>query len=135
MPKRLWFGCFTQTLIVILGVVVTIHMVSVGKVSDQNTSTVSAVADDWQTIPFVSVRVTDDKCTSSEESMFVREWGGTEQGCLVNKLDNSLFSYDSNQVVMSQSEYDDYIRTKYKGSSSGRRANEPCAPISMKPAK
>ena len=56
----------------------------------------------------MSVRVTDDKCKSDEKSMFVREWGGTEQGCLVNKID-MLFGYSTNQVVMTQSEYDDYI--------------------------
>jgi len=108
IPKRLWFGCFSQTVILIIGIVVTMHMVSVGKVGDQNTATVSAVADDWQVIPFVSVRVTDDKCTSSEKSVFVREWAGTEQGCLVNKID-SLFGYSTTQVVMTQPEYDSYI--------------------------
>jgi len=34
VPKRLWFGCFSQTLMLILGIVVTIHMISVGKVGD-----------------------------------------------------------------------------------------------------
>ena len=48
VPKRLWFGCFTQTLITIIGIVVTMHMVSVGKVGDQNTATVTAVAEDWE---------------------------------------------------------------------------------------
>ena len=57
----------------------------------------------------MSVRVTDDKCKSGEDSMFVRTWGGTEQGCLVNKQDG-VFGYSTKQVVMTQSEYDDYIR-------------------------
>ena len=69
--------------------------------------------------------------------MFVREWGGTEQGCLVNKLD--LFSfYSTTQVVMTQSEYDDYIRNRSSSknkSYNSARNQEPCAPISMKPAK
>ena len=34
VPKRLWFGCFVQTLVLVIGIVVTIHMVSVGKVGD-----------------------------------------------------------------------------------------------------
>ena len=57
----------------------------------------------------MSLRVTDDKCKSDEDSMFVREWGGIEQGCLVNKID-SLFGFSTTQVVMTQDEYDSYIR-------------------------
>ena len=34
VPKRLWFGCFNQTVMLILGIVVTMHMVDVGKVGD-----------------------------------------------------------------------------------------------------
>lgn len=124
-------------LILIIGIVVTIHMVHVGKVSDQNTSTVTAVADDWEVVPFVSVRVTDDKCTSSETSLFVREWGGTEMGCLVNKID-SFFGYSTTQVVMTQGEYDSYIRSKSNNKSTSLNSaknKEPCIPIPVKPAK
>ena len=65
--------------------------------------------DDWQTIPFVSVRVTDDKCNSNEESMFVRRWGGTERGCSVFKI-SGLFDGKTGHVVMTVSDYDEYIR-------------------------
>ena len=72
--------------------------------------------------------------------MFVREWGGTEQGCLVNKIDNfSLFTTSSKQVVMSVIDYDSYINSKSKNnknSSYNKARNlEPCMAISMKPAK
>ena len=88
-------------------------------------------------MPYVSVRVTDDKCTSSEDSLFVRTWGGTEQGCLVNKIDG-VFGYSTKQVVMTQVEYDDYIRTSRSGKNNNQwqaRNREPCVAISMKPAK
>ena len=84
VPKRVLSNCVLQTLILIFGIVITTSMVKVGKVSDQNTSTVSAVIDDWSTYPFVSITVTDNKCPAGTESLFVREWRGTEPGCLVN---------------------------------------------------
>ena len=140
VPKRIYFACVMQLLVLILGIIVTLHMVEVGHVSDQNTNTVAQVVDDWNKIPLTSVRVTDDECTSGEESVFVREWAGTEQGCLVNKLDT--FGYGSSQVVMSNSEYDSYISSS-SSSRNGRTTNnydnnarqrEPCMPISMKGA-
>jgi len=141
----MYFACVMQLLVLILGIIVTIHMVEVGMVSDQNTNTVGQVVEDWNKIPFTSVRVTDDKCTSKEESVFVRNWAGTEQGCLVNKID-TWTGYSSEQVVMSISEYDSYINGRSSnGSSSNRSQNnysrsnnarqrEPCMPISMKGA-
>lgn len=98
---------------------------------NQNTNTISDVSDDWDTIPFVSVRVTDNKCSSTEESLFKRVWGGTEMGCLVNKLDT--WGYGSSQVVMSNSEYDSYTSTRTTKNNSRYRQQqrEPCMPISM----
>jgi len=61
-------------------------------VADQNTNTVTQVVDDWNTLPFVDLKVTDDKCLSGFESVFVRRWGGSEQGCIVNKMDTFGFS-------------------------------------------
>ena len=40
----------------------------------------------------------------------MREWGGSEMGCLVNKLDT--WGYSSTQTIMTQDEYDSYIRTR-----------------------
>ena len=77
VPKRVIFNCVMQLLILIIGIVLTMSMMKVAKVSDQNTGTVTAIVKDWDTIPFVSVTVTDDKCPGSTESMFVREWKGT----------------------------------------------------------
>ena len=79
--------------------------------------------------------VTDDKCAAGTESIFVREWGGSEMGCLVNKLDT--WGYSSTQTVMTQSEYDDYVN---RHTSKSRKAwevrqREPCYPISMQPSK
>lgn len=107
VPKRVLFGWFVQLITMIVGIVITMHMVQVGKVSDQNTSTVGQVITDWQTIPFTSLTVTDDKCPSGTDSMFVREWKGVQQGCLVNKPDT--FGFGSTQEVMTMSEYDSYI--------------------------
>ena len=87
--------------------------------------------DDWETIPFTSVRVTDDKCTGSEVNVWERLWKGTEQGCLVNKL--NTIGYGSQQVVMTKSEYDDYIsrNTSKNTSRHQRMQREPCMPINM----
>lgn len=57
------------------------------------------------------MRVTDDKCDNDEESMFVRNWGGTEQGCLVNKMD-AFFSYSTYQEIMTTADYDSYISSR-----------------------
>ena len=149
VPKRVGFCFLMQLLIIGLGIVITLNMQSVGRVSNQNTSTVSAVIDDWNTVPFTEVRVTDDKCKSNEQSVFVREWAGIEQGCLVNKLDGYL-SFSTNQVVMTMQEYDDYIDkqanrsgistdnvregARDRGKDAARR-REPCNPIGMKGAK
>ena len=93
VPKRVCFNCIIQLFILVTGIVLCIIMGEVATVSKQNTSTVSQISDDWYTVPFVKLQVTDDKCPSDYESIFVREWGGLEQGCLVNKL--NTFTYGS----------------------------------------
>ena len=108
VPKRVGFCCLMQLLIIGLGIVITLNMQTVDRVSNQNTTTVSAVIDDWNTVPFTDVRVTDGKCKSDEQSVFVREWAGVEQGCLVNKVDGFM-SFSTTQHVMTMQEYDDYI--------------------------
>ena len=77
LPKRVGFCCAMQTVILAIGVVITINMSEIGKVQSQNTSTVTAVTKNWLVTPFTSVRVTDSKCKSFEEPVFEREWGGT----------------------------------------------------------
>ena len=86
MPKRVCTGLVFQLVILIIGIVLAIQMSRVGVVSDQNTNTVTEIVDDWNELPFVKVLSTDDKCPSGTESIFVREWGGSEPGCLVTKL-------------------------------------------------
>ena len=78
IPKRVGFGCMMQILIFAIGVFICVQMSEIKSVSKQNTSTVTAVATSWSVVPFTSIRVTDDKCKSSEESVFIRHWGGTE---------------------------------------------------------
>ena len=34
VPKRVWFGCIAQTLVVIAGILVCLHMASVSEVGD-----------------------------------------------------------------------------------------------------
>lgn len=101
MPKRVLFTWFAQLLTMIVGVVITMHMAKVAKVTKQNTSTVSQVITDWQTVPFTSLTVTDDKCPGGTESMFVREWKGTAQGCFVNKPET--WGFGTTQEVMTVS--------------------------------
>ena len=67
------------------------------------------------------MRVTDGKCRSDEQSVFAREWAGIEKGCLVNKLD-AFLGFSSTQVVMTLSEYDDYIERQVSRSNS--RSND-----------
>lgn len=85
VPKRIFCGCLAQLVIMVLGIAIVIQMNAVGNVSDQNLSTISDIISDWNTIPFTEVTVTDDDCLSGTESLFVREWRGTQPGCLVNK--------------------------------------------------
>ena len=40
----------------------------------------------------------------------MKRWGGTEAGCLVNKI--RLNGYGSEQVVMRTDEYGNYIRSR-----------------------
>ena len=116
---------------------VTKHMIDVGKVSDQNTQTVTAVIDDWNILPFTSVTVTDVQCPAGTETMFNRHWGGTDSGCLVNKQGTGN---SGSQSIMTQSEYDAYVRNKASSSNSGLsitqvKALEKCEPISALEAK
>jgi len=101
---------------------------------------VTQITDDWMVVPFTKIKVTDDKCASGTYSVFNRVWGGTEQGCLVNKLD--WMGYGSSQVVMTTREYDSYISSKSSTSSKSssnssydNRRREPCMPISMEMPK
>ena len=107
VPKRVCTGLVFQLVILIIGIVLAIQMSRVGVVSDQNTNTVTEIVDDWNELPFVKVLSTDDKCPSGTESIFVREWGGSEPGCLVNKADT--WGFGSTQTVMTQSEYNSYV--------------------------
>ena len=135
VPKRVYFGLLSQLIILVTGIVLTMQMHKVGVISDQNTNTVTQVSDDWTTLPFTKIVVTDDKCPSGTEPVFVREWAGTEMGCLVNKLD--WIGYGSSQVVMTTREYDDYVLSRrnknYQDYEVRRR--EPCMPISMEAPK
>ena len=85
----------------ILGIAIVVQMNAVGNVSDQNLSTIADIITDWSTIPITEVTVTDDDCLSGTESIFVREWRGTEPGCLVNQIGTwgSVIS-GSEQVIM-----------------------------------
>ena len=101
LPKRVICGCLAQLVIMILGIAIVVQMSAVGNVSDQNLSTFSDLLRDWSTIPITEITVTDDDCLSGTESIFVREWRGTEPGCLVNKIGTfgSVIS-GSSQVIM-----------------------------------
>ena len=139
VPKRVYCGCLSQMVILVFGIVLTRNMNKIGVISDQNTSTVTQIVDDWNELPFTKILVTDDKCPSGTDSVFKVNWGGTETGCLVNKL--GTFGYSASQAVMTTSEYESYIR---HGVSNGKNAHktiennrrrEPCMPISMNTPK
>jgi|ERR1719264_1689041 len=85
-PKRVSLGFLVQVIIVIIGVLLIKHQKNVSEVSEQNTNTVTQVVDNWNVLPFIDLDVTDDKCPASTDPVFVRSWGGTQTGCLVNKL-------------------------------------------------
>ena len=100
VPKRVLCGCLAQLVIMVLGIAIVIQMNAVGNVSDQNLSTIADIIDDWSTIPITEITVTDDKCLSGTESIFVREWQGTQPGCLVNKMGTFGVFSGSEQVIM-----------------------------------
>ena len=130
VPKRVFFGCFAQLVIMILGIVIVVQMNAIGNVSEQNLSTIEDLIDDWSTVPFTEITVTDAKCPSGTENIFVREWGGIEEGCLVQKLG------ESEQVMMTKDEYETYVNSKVtqRGNQVFQknqiRRREPCTPIS-----
>ena len=149
VPKRVTFCCLMQLVILVLGVIITFNMYEVASVARQNNATVTEIIDNWNVLPFTKIRVANNKCKDSEESVFVRKWGGSEEGCLVNK--RTLLGFSTEQVVMTTNEYNRYIRSRedshssrnndgvdvvdfVTGDSSARRY-EPCMPISMKSAK
>ncbi len=135
VPKRVYCGLLTQLIVLVTGIVLTMQMHKVGVISDQNTNTVTQVSDDWTTLPFTKITVTDDKCTIGTVPVFTRQWAGTEMGCLVNKLD--WIGYGSSQVVMTMSEYDSYVQSRTGKSSNDYqvRRREPCMPISLEAPK
>ena len=53
-------------IILIVGWKLVSQMGDINKVSNQNSDTVTAIVDDWNKTPFTAIRVTDNKCTSSE---------------------------------------------------------------------
>lgn len=120
-PKRVTIGFLVQVILVVIGVVLIKQQKNVQEVSDQNTNTVTQVVENWNTMPFIGLSVTDDKCAIGTESIFERKWGGSTEGCLVNKLDT--FGWSSTQVVMTKDEYDDYIRGGSKSNRSRTNGN------------
>ena len=135
VPKRVCMGFLVQTIFVVIGIVLIKQQQNVAEVAEQNTNTVTQVVKDWNTLPIIDIQVTDDKCKSGYTPFFSRNWGGSEQGCLVNKIDT--FGFSSTQTIMTNSEYDDYVRSRTSKSytNSQVRQREPCTPISMQPSK
>ena len=127
LPKRVGFCCAMQTMILGIGIHISISMYGgVEVVNYQNTSTVTDVIENWTRIPFTEVRVTEDKCMDDEYRMFYRIWYGTKSGCLVNKIvaydkdskqtiltDSDNNEYLTEQFLMTDAAYDEYIREKY----------------------
>ena len=63
-----------------------------------NANRVTQVIDDWATKPFSSMTLRRYDCLSDEDYVFVKEWQGASQGCLINR-DAGLFDYSLNDVV------------------------------------
>ena len=83
-----------QTLITIAiaGLVLTITIIAKTKTYNElkvqgNPGVVGVVTqlvEDWQTVPFTSIQVTDTgKCPPGSEPVFFSEWKGTEPGCFI----------------------------------------------------
>ena len=71
------------------------------------------LGDDWLVKPFVSVRVTDQPCADGEDQVFVREWGGTEEGCSYFRLNGYSRLLGGKDVIGTRKEYDDYVEDLY----------------------
>ena len=101
-----------------------------------------------------SVRATDDKCTTGEEALFNRRWGGLEDGCVVDKVTGTYYrdfqwhTWESREItVMTRGDYEElmYQRSSSGSSSSSSSSStwtksdakrkEPCSPIQSRPAE
>ena len=62
-------------------------------------------------------------CLSNEDYVFVKEWMGTSQGCLINK-DAGIFDYSLNDVVDYKTWQDKYRCTRNRNNQ--RRGQNNC---------
>jgi len=94
-------------------IVLGMGMTNADRLSDINPSSLTQVSIDWTTKPFVSLRVSDTPCdVTEEESLFVREWLGTQEGCFVG-----------GRQIMTKAGYNSWA-------SNGNNDNPPpCVPI------
>ena len=134
VPRRVLFNCIMQTLILFCGFVIYNGMLQVVTVSDQSTNSISPAIEDWSTIPFVSVNVTDGECPSGTESIFMRNWLGIEPGCLVNKIELEGSGKISYQEVMTLAEYKKKCNTENWNAENNINTKIKCSiciPINM----
>ena len=99
VPKQVVVGFAIQSVIFVIGIILSVFMARVAVIEEQDTSEVNQILEDWGTVPFVSVQTTKSlACPAGTESIFVREWGGTETGCLVHK--KNTFELDTTQTTI-----------------------------------
>ena len=120
-----------QVLILVFGIMMVRWQNKLDSTPEQDKAVITELTDDWAVVPFVSIRVSDTECEADEEAAFVREWGGTLEGCLYPVAD--LTERGSLKTVLAtREEYDDFIRrlNSDRNSKNGRGpVNIPCTRV------
>ena len=86
--------CLIQLLITLAIAVLVLTIIFIAKVSTYNelkdqgnpgvVGVVTQLVEDWQTVPFISIQVTDTgECPPGSDPVFFSEWKGTEPGCFI----------------------------------------------------
>ena len=92
--RAIQFLCATSCFLAVLGAVLLSLATAFKSQSYKPTDFVNQVAEDWQTIPFVNITITDDwNCPEDQDLVFKRIFYGTRQACFCDR-NNVVWGYD-----------------------------------------
>ena len=76
------------------------------KLSDQSAEVVDQLRDDWEVVPFTSIRLVsgDKPCPGGTEPVFKRLWPGTVEGCIFEGTIWTKEAFDNGQKKVPKKE-------------------------------
>ena len=85
--------------VISLSIIHALKAQMVVELSDQSAEIVEQLREDWEVVPFTSIRIVsgDEPCPGETEPVFKRHWPGTVEGCIFEETVWTKEAFDNNQ--------------------------------------